>query len=345
MAEGNPFSQGPPPVPVVANTGPPVPPVQPEASYDTYDADGSYETYGTENNRPVPVPVQGSNKPIAPPPRGDEYGDSGFDADGAYGSGDTGLKKVAPPPRPPASDTKESPPPEHSLEISGGEPEKQGCFSYYFAYFPVRTCNTAFGACFVACAIADVVMDFTFLDLFIDVWLIIVGFVLMFIEWPRSFWNNRIQTSTFKWAKFTERLWGRAMLMFLFSVLCMSDTKSIIKILLGIPVFIGSIVNMILSTIAAKQLHRLHEYLIEGTEGENATRRLQLRFDEYDKNGMGVIGDVEIYKMLQDANRFPSKSELLTIVRFFDEGKSEKINKDEWELAWVHFEVHGVRFL
>ena len=73
-----------------------------------------------------------------------------------------------------------------------------------------------------------------------------VGLTHIFVEFPRSFWNARIQDPIFKWARLTERLWGRAMMLFLFSILMMSDTGNPIKIVLGVPAFIATFVNLII---------------------------------------------------------------------------------------------------
>ena len=73
-----------------------------------------------------------------------------------------------------------------------------------------------------------------------------VGLTHIFVEFPRSFWNARIQDPVFKWARFMERLWGRAMTLFLFSILMMSDTGNALKIVLGVPAFLASFVNLII---------------------------------------------------------------------------------------------------
>jgi hypothetical protein len=87
---------------------------------------------------------------------------------------------------------------------------------------------------------------FLVLDLFVDTWLTCVGLIHIFVEFPRSFWNARIQDPVFKWARFMERLWGRALMLLMFSILMMSDSGNPLKIVLGVPAFLASFVNLLI---------------------------------------------------------------------------------------------------
>merc|ERR1719361_2523014 len=113
----------------------------------------------------------------------------------------------------------------------------------------------ALGVFMITGAILDFALKFKgALDIIVNLYLIFFGVLIIFIEWPRMSWNVRVQEGILYWSYFLARLWGRALLYVFLAILCVSDNKSVAKMIAGLYCFFMVFVMYFVSYQAAQKL-------------------------------------------------------------------------------------------
>jgi len=188
-----------------------------------------------------------------------------------------------------------------------------------------------------------ILMSVTFLDVIVNFYLLLAAFVLICVEAPRIRFVSRVQSSVFKWMKFMERLWGRAMFYATLGLLSLADTDSWIKIICGLYELFLAICMIYVSRSARNKLLRIEVYISQGQENQKRVDNIAAKFDELNRNANG-LGIEQIHQVANEAGRVLAKSEANAILQFFDELKELCIEKEDWLRGFetVH---QGIRFI
>jgi len=254
----------------------------------------------------------------------------------------TGSK--APPPPPASSQPADS---DNAYESGGWDPEANqpkeaekektcfgaavACCGAFSARLPLRYCLILLGLLMIVAGLVDYITNFkTPLDFFVNAYLIGFGVVSVFIECPRMRWNAMVQEGILYWAYFLARLWGRALLYVFLAILCVSDSKSAAKMIIGIYAFLMVFVMYFVSYTAAQKLKRINIFIGQGSEGEQRKALIAQKFKELDMANMGQIGSEAITNAATQASRELSFSEREAILRFFNPNFENDITLSEW---------------
>eukprot|EP00494_Astrolonche_serrata_P026869 UN27132 len=185
------------------------------------------------------------------------------------------------------------------------------------ACLPLRYLAIFSGVCLFLAGLVDFMVDFhTAADFLTNLYLMFFGFLIFIIETKQNRWNKSLQDSIFYWALFLQRYWGRAFLYIFLGILCMSDTKHWWRVVLSLPSLLIAIGMYSVSYRSAKKLNRINQFISQGFEGEEQTKKISAKFHEIVPTDF--LLSVDIIKLSEEANRDLTSTEADCIMRFFD---------------------------
>eukprot|EP01084_Bolivina_argentea_P205640 351266_1 len=156
----------------------------------------------------------------------------------------------------------------------------------------------------------------------------------LFIESPTWWLTRTAQTQIFKWARFLRRTSGRAGFYIVVSSLTFANTDdgTTISMFAGIYMIAVSLIMLLFSVLAAKQLHLMFDHM--GANGDlnvPLQQRILSHYEQLDGERTKKIGAPQLYKFAQDVlNRKLSNSERYTIQLYLDVSCNGYITPEDW---------------
>jgi len=283
---------------------------------------------------------------------------------------ETKAKPAPPPPRPPAQPTQKLDQIDGSgygmegVPVAPNKPVDTSTFATMevkdddisdlqrscFGYDPMmRIWATGGGVAFLVAGVVGVISSAVSLDvirIISSVYLAIIGFWILAVEIPPNLccgFNKGMQNRVFRWARLMRRYWGRAMLYLFFSLLCLSDKDSDVKVAMGAVVMFICFLMWIVSFISAGAARQMYTYITDGTEGDEARARWEHAFHEIARHKDSLTAD-DLQMLVRLSGRWMNGSERFTVLRYFDEFISNDISLKEWMMGMEGLQ-RGVRWL
>jgi len=186
--------------------------------------------------------------------------------------------------------------------------------------------------------------DKTFLRIFVNLFCILGGAISLIVEFPRMFWNKRMQKFVFYWALFMSRLWGRAWTYLFLAILTIS-AQHWLRVVVGCFTIFVCIIMYFVGLTSSKKINRISVFVAAGAEKDQRLERVDAKFKELDVLNRGFLTATEVQHLGAQAGRELSHAEVQIIMRFFDPENHDELHYDAWIRGFKELENPGVSSL
>lgn len=175
-----------------------------------------------------------------------------------------------------------------------------------------------------------------FLQVIVDAYLIGVGAVLIFVEFPNNCINDKVQMRAYKWARMLRRAWGKAFIYSFFAILCCTDTASV-KTGCGIVVILLSVGIWFIGWQTARIMKRMVDTIIAGTElgTEDFDIILERKFRQLNNNAVKKeLTKEHMFNLGKQCGFWLNSTEVWLIFMFWDDNADGAIDLIEWKYGF-----------
>lgn len=215
----------------------------------------------------------------------------------------------------------------------------------------VRTCNgysvgpiSNFGLGVGVLFLISGILNFSILNLVtfvVDMYIIGVGVLVIGLEAPTFFLTRGYQAKIHKWARLTQRLWGRAGLYFLFATLLWALGGAITALLAG-GIAMCCCIFLFYSITCANIAKEMDKHIVDSAFGDNLDVVAEREFQVFSINGN--MGPDQLSAFVKSTGRILLSNEKTVLMRFFDEENTGVITQKQF-IKGFHNIRNGIFFI
>jgi len=175
-----------------------------------------------------------------------------------------------------------------------------------------------------------------FLQVIVNIYLMAVGSMLLMVEIPQNFINQKVQERVYKWARLLRRAWGKAFVYSFFAILCCTDSGSA-KTGIGVVVIMISLGIWFIGWQTARILNRMVNQIIAGTElgTDDFDIILERKFRQLNNNSeKKVLTSEHIFNLGKECGFWLNSTEVWLITKFWDDNADGQIDLIEWKYGF-----------